>query len=131
VGDDLTARVLALPAQVNGDAKLQRIGRFCTTSFMLEAGAQSFHLRTQRGRLDEVVQGPRPLRAWVFALRAERGVWRRFWEPVPAPGFNDIFAMSRYGHMQIEGDMGPLLQHLWYLKEVLALPRRAGREDTV
>jgi len=105
-------------------AHLARIGRHCRTALMLEAGEQSFHLAVERGRLAPVVHGPRPLRAWAFALRAEADVWHRFWAPLPAPGFNDLFAMARYGHMRIEGDVGPLLEHLRFFKEVLALPRR-------
>ena len=43
--------------------------------------------------------------------------------PVPGPGFNDIFAMASRGHATIEGDVGPLLEHLRYLKELAQLPR--------
>ena len=42
---------------------------------------------------------------------------------MPEVGFSDIFAMARFDHMRIEGDVGPLLQHLRFIKEVLALPR--------
>ena len=48
---------------------------------------------------------------------------------LPTPGFNDVFAMARYGHMRIEGDVGPLLEHLRFFKEVLALPRRRRTRD--
>ena len=126
----IAAVVDAVPAEANALPHLVHLGRHCRAAFMLEAGGQAFHLDVERGRLGPALHGPRPLRAWDFALRAEADVWHRFWEPLPAPGFNDIFAMARYGHMRIEGDVGPLLEHLRFFKEVLALPRRRRSRDT-
>ena len=128
--DDSIATLMdALPERINGDPHLRRIGRFCSTRFLVEAGESGFHLSVERGQMAPVITGPRPLRAWAFALRADPQVWQRFWEPLPAAGFNDIFALSRYGHMRIEGDTGPLLENLWYLKEVLAMPRQMLQES--
>ena len=121
MNDCISDLIDALPGRVNDDGVLRRIGRFCSTRILLEAGEQAFHLRVDRGRLDPVLHGPRPLRAWTFALRAPGEVWLRFWEPVPAPGYSDIFALARYGHLRIEGDVGPLLENLRYVKAVLAL----------
>ena len=67
------------------------------------------------------------MRAWHFALRGAEASWRAFWSPVPRPGFNDVFAMARYGHITIEGDIGPMLEHLRFVKALLALPR--GRNE--
>ena len=120
---DIEAAIEDLPRAVNGDAALVRIGRHCTTEMLLEAGALAFHLAIDRGRLVDVIRGPLRMRAWVFAVRAETDAWLRFWAPVPGPGYNDIFAMASRGHARIEGDVGPLLEHLRYLKAVLALPR--------
>lgn len=122
--DDIVNLMQGLPARVNADAGLQHLGRFCSVDYLFEAGEQSFYLSVERGRLAPVIEGPRRMRAWRFALRAQSEAWQRFWEPVPAVGYNDIFAMSRYGHLSIEGDLGALLEHLRYHKEVLALPRR-------
>lgn len=123
MSDDLDALVRALPDRVNGHGPLRRIGRHCTTEFLLEVGERPYHLVIDRGYLEPVIRGPRLMRAWAFALRADTHTWRRFWDPLPAPGFNDLFAMARYRHLRIEGDVGPLLTHLRYLKEVVALPR--------
>lgn len=126
---DIAGLLQALPARVNAEPNLLRIGRFCTTEFLLDAGEQPFHVAVDRGRLADVMPGPFRMRAWCFALRAAPQTWARFWEPLPAPGFNDIFAMARYGHLLIEGDVGPLLRDLRYVKEVLALPRRMLSEE--
>ena len=121
---DIAELLQALPARVNADPALQRIGRHCSTEWLLETGTQQHHLVVERGRLVELIPGPLRMRAWTFALRASPGTWRRFWQPLPEPGYHDIFAMARFGHMRIEGDVGPLLEHLRYVKEVVALPRR-------
>jgi hypothetical protein len=130
MNEHIATLVDAIPAQANASPVVQRLGRHCRADFLLEAGEHGFHLSVDHGRLGDVVHGPRPLRAWTFALRGEADAWQRFWEPLPAVGFNDIFAMARYGHLRIEGDVGPLLEHLRFFKEVLALPRRSHREDT-
>lgn len=121
---DIHTLMQALPGQLNADATLQRIGRFCSVEFLFQSGDEVFYLSVDRGRLAPVLAGARRMRAWRFALRAAPQDWQRFWEPVPAVGYNDIFAMSRYGHLTIEGDVGPLLEHLRYIKALLALPRR-------
>ena len=121
--DHIDAVIGDLPELVARDPHLLRLGRFCSTELLLEIGEQTFHLVIDRGRVVEVARGPLRMRAWAFAIRGDRDTWQRFWEPIPAPGFNDIFAMASHGHVRIEGDVGPLLAHLRYVKAVLALPR--------
>jgi hypothetical protein len=48
-------------------------------------------------------------------------------EPVPAPGFHDLVALTRGGHAHVEGDLRPLMANLRYVKDVLTLPR--GSEE--
>ncbi|MBI3638061.1 MAG: hypothetical protein HY216_17840 [Candidatus Rokubacteria bacterium] len=59
-------------------------------------------------------------------MRASDAAWRRFWDAVPAPDYHDIFAMKKAGHARIEGDLIPLMQHLRYVKDVLAALRSRG-----
>jgi hypothetical protein len=47
---------------------------------------------------------------------------------VPPPGWHDLFALSKKGVMVLEGDLQPLMANLQYVKDLLALPRRAGVE---
>jgi pimeloyl-ACP methyl ester carboxylesterase len=110
---------------VNGDESLVRRGRWLTTTFLLEAGEVVWLVRVVEGRIERVERGPFLLRAWSFAIRASEESWQRFWEPVPAPGYHDLFAMSRNGVARIEGDLLPLMTHLRYLQDVLTAPRRA------
>jgi len=117
---------------VNGDDALVRRGCWLTTTFLLQADESTWLVRVVDGRIDGVERGPFLMRAWSFAIRAPVESWRQFWEPVPAPGYHDLFAMSRNGFAHIEGDLHPLMTHLRYIQEVLSSPRRlnldAGNE---
>lgn len=113
-----------LPELVNGDAGLVRRGRLLTTTFLVESGATAFLVHVVEGRIARVERGPFLLRSWSFAVRASAEAWARFWEPVPAPGWHDLFAMKKRGEARVEGDLHPLMAHLRYVKDVLAAPRR-------
>lgn len=120
----MMARVLErLPDLVNGDAALVHRGRHCSLTFLVEVGATAWLVTVHRGRIERLERGPFLMRAWRFAVRAPEVAWRRFWEPVPAPGYHDLFAMTRAGHATVEGDLQPLMAHLRYIKDVLAAPR--------
>jgi hypothetical protein len=118
------ASILSLPRLVNDDAGLVRRGRYLTVTFLVEAGETEFLVRVVEGRLASVERGPFLMRSWTFALRASAESWQRFWEPVPGPGYHDLFAMKKLGVVRIEGDLGPLMANLRYVKDVVAAPRR-------
>ena len=120
---DIEAILEQLPATANSCPGLVRTGRHCDVEFLIEVGSRAFQITVQCGRVTGVHRGPFRMRAWRFAIRADEAAWREFWSPVPGPGFNDIFAMASRGHATIEGDVGPLLEHLRYLKELAQLPR--------
>ena len=112
-----------LPETANACPDLVRVGRHCNVEFLIEIGNHEFQITVQAGRVTAVLPGPFRMRAWRFAIRAGECAWREFWSPVPGPGFNDIFAMASRGHARVEGDVGPLLENLRYLKELAQLPR--------
>jgi hypothetical protein len=109
---------------VNADAGLVRRGRYLSTTFLVETGTTAWLVSVHEGRVTRVERGPFLLRAWSFAVRASEDAWRRFWEPVPAAGWHDLFAMTKGGHATVEGDLRPLMANLRYVKDVLAKPRR-------
>ncbi len=123
--DAVHARILSITELVNGDPGLVRRGRHCSTTFLLGAGETSYLVRVLEGRVASIERGPFLMRPWIFAVRAPVEAWDRFWEPVPAPGYHDLFAMKKRGVASVEGDIIPLMTHLRYLKDVLAAPRRA------
>jgi hypothetical protein len=120
------ASILSLPQLVNDDAGLVRRGRYLTVTFLVEAGDVEFLVRVAEGRLASVERGPFLMRSWTFALRASAETWQRFWDPMPAPGYHDLFAMKKLGVARIEGDLAPLMAHLRYVKDVVAAPRRVA-----
>jgi hypothetical protein len=109
---------------VNANADLVRRGRYLSVTFLVETGATAWLVTVHEGRVEKVERGPFLLRAWTFAVRAPASAWTKFWEPVPAAGFHDIFAMAKLGHATVEGDLRPLMANLRYIKDVLAAPRR-------
>src|SRR5687767_1332032 len=111
---------------VNRDASLVRRGRYLSTTFLVETGATAWLVTVHEGRVDKLERGPFLMRAWTFAVRAPESAWAKFWEPMPAAGFHDLFAMTKGGHATVEGDLRPLMANLRYIKDVLAAPRRSA-----
>jgi hypothetical protein len=109
---------------VNSNADLVRRGRYLSATFLVETGATAWLVTVHEGRVEKVERGPFLMRAWTFAVRAPETSWTKFWEPVPAAGFHDLFAMAKLGHATVEGDLQPLMANLRYIKDVLAAPRR-------
>ena len=116
-----------LPALVNGNAALVRRGRYCTTTFLVEVGDTAWLISVHEGRVEKVERGPFLMRAWSFAVRAPAAAWQKFLEPVPAPGYHDIFAMTKGGHARVEGNLQPLMANLRFIKDLLAAPRSSRR----
>jgi len=77
--------------------------------------------------VESVAKGPFVMRSWRFAIRARRECWEKFWAPVPAPGWHDLFALLRRGDVAFEGDQRVLMAYLLYVKLLLAAPRRLAR----
>ena len=112
-----------LPDLVNQDAALVRRGRWLSGVFLVEADITQFLVHVDKGRLLDVEQGPFVMPSWSFSIRAAESVWQRFWQPLPAPGDNDIFALRKTGEMSVEGNLQPFMANLIYIKQVLAMPR--------
>jgi hypothetical protein len=89
---------------------------------MVEAGALRWRFVFRGGAL-EVAEGEPLMSGWEAALRAPAFAWVEHWRDLPRPGFHDLFAMRKRGLMRIEGDWRPVMRHLQFLKDVLALPR--------
>lgn len=109
---------------VNADAKLIRRGRFVDTTFMIAIDEAYTLIRVQEGRITKVTPGPFITPDFSFALRASRGVWEKFWQPLPPLGFTDIFALVKQKLMRVEGDIHPFMANLLYFKDVIATPRQ-------
>ena len=111
---------------VNADAALVRRGRYLSTTFLVATGSTAWLVTVHEGRITRLERGPFLMRAYSFAVRASEDAWQRFWAPVPAPGWHDLFAMTKNGHAAVEGDLQPLMANLRYVKDVLATLRRSA-----
>jgi len=113
---------------VNADDRLVRRGRFVNTTFLLEIGDAGYLVRIAEGRVASVTPGPFITPNYSFALRAPREAWQTFWQALPPPGSNDLFALFKRGLLRIEGDLHPFMANLLYFKDVLAAPRREAAQ---
>lgn len=118
-------RFAGLPGLLSADSDLLRRGRWLSTDCRIDIGAEPFFLSIREGRLTALDRGQRLMRSTVFTVRATDEAWTNHWKTVPDPGWHDLFALTKRGAASMEGDLRPLLQNLQYVKELLALPRRA------
>ena len=113
-----------IAALVNEDAFLQRKGRFVNCVLMVESGGARYRLTIRGGKIESVETGHLIMARYDFLMRASADTWNRFWEPAPAPGYNDLFALLKKRLLTIEGDVQPFMANLFYFKGVLEMPRR-------
>ena len=121
---EILDRLHGLPALAAADPGLLRRGRFLDTEMLVGAGNGSVFLTIRSGRVTAVTAGPGMMRSWHFAVRGSVRAWDAYWQPVPEPGWHDLFALSKRGELRFEGDLHPLVANLQYVKDLLALPRR-------
>ena len=116
-------RFAHLPDLLAADSDLLRRGRWVTVDCRIDIGNQPFFLAIENGVLAAFERGPRLMRSSAFTVRASDEAWTRHWQPVPEPGWHDLFALTKRGAASMEGDFRPLLQNLQFFKDLLALPR--------
>ncbi|WP_375173218.1 hypothetical protein [Pseudooceanicola sp.] len=95
-------------------------------SLMLQSGADDTAVTIRDGAVTQVTSGPFTLPSWQTRLAAAPEEWAAFLAPVPRPGHHDIIALLRRGAIRFEGDLHPLMAHLYYVKCLLASLRGAS-----
>jgi hypothetical protein len=113
-----------LPELVNADHWLVHRGRFFDGALRVEIGEVPFHVEIAAGRVAELKRGPTLMRSTFLRVRAAAETWAKHWEPMPVPHFHDLMAMSKAGHLTLDGEVQPMMANLQYLKDVLAAPRQ-------
>jgi len=119
-------RFARLPDLIAADSDLVRRGRWLTVDCRVDVGAEPFHLSLRHGGLAGLERGPRLMRSVAFSIGGTDEAWQRHWQPVPEPGWHDLFALTKSGFATLDGDLRPLLQNLQYFKDLLALPRHTA-----
>ena len=116
-------RFRQVPARINADEVQVRRARLLDADILIGIGAMGLILPVRAGRLGEIETATRLMRPWVFAIGADAASWLEHWRDPPAPGWHDILALSKRGQLNIEGNLVPFMQHLQFVKDVLAAPR--------
>ena len=124
--DEVHAVFATLPERLEAEPFLIWRGRRFNAAVKLATGNAALHLTFRDGRVEAVDRGSPVMRSWDFALVADAEAWLEHWKPMPRPGFHDIFALSKFGRLRMEGNLHPLMSHLQYVKDLLALPRKEG-----
>ena len=118
-----------LPELVNNDEALVRRGRFLTAEIKIVVGDDEYRVDIKEGRVVAVERGPFLMRSYDIAFRASAEAWAKFWERYPAPGYQDIFGMTKSGEAEVNGDWLLFMQNLQYFKDLLQAPRRLAAEE--
>lgn len=119
-------RFARLPDLLAADSDLVRRGRWLSVDCRIDIGSTPFYLFIRDGTLGALERGPRLMSSTVFAVRGSDEAWTNHWQAIPAPGWHDLFALTKRGDAAMEGDLRPLLQNLQYFKDLLALPRKGS-----
>jgi hypothetical protein len=114
----------SIQTALDGMPHLMRLGRLFSDCVLIEVDGQEIYLTFDKGRIVSVVEGPSRKTPWRFALRTDADALAQFWQPLPAPGFHDIFGLVKIGRGRIDGDILALVKNLRFFKEVLALARQ-------
>lgn len=103
---------------------LLRLGRLFSETVLIQLGDDEYYLEFDKGHLVSVVPGPSRKTPWRFALRTDAQALQAFWQPLPKPGFHDLFGLVKIGRARIDGDILALVKNLRFFKEFLALGRK-------
>jgi hypothetical protein len=121
----MTLPLETLKDRAAGDALLARFGLDLDCALLVGDGDTDWLVRIERGAVTRVTRGPLVMPKTDLRLRASSDAWSRFIEPVPPPGYHDLFALRRYKRIQIEGDIRLMSAYLFYFKRLFELLRKA------
>ena len=106
---------------------LAQRGRTFSADWIVRIGTRPHLVRIHEGRVIDCAPHLPLLHPTRLSISGTVVAWHALWEPVPRPGWHDIFALVKRGELRIEGDMQLFHAHLQYLKDLLTLPRKESR----
>ena len=121
--EDIGRRFGTMQERLNAKPHLLRLGALFSETVLVEVDQAEFYLHFEKGRLDRIEEGPSRKTPWRFALRSDGDALDAFWQPLPTPGFHDIFGLVKIGRGRIDGDILCLVKNLRFFKEFMALGR--------
>lgn len=117
--------------RVNADVELGVIGEWFTSAFALTFGERRYALTVEKGKIVDIIAGPRLDDRTLFGFRAPLEVWRKFLSPDPPPLYHDFFAMlMRVPEFVLEGDALVAMQNARALHRMMNIMRETeGAHD--
>ncbi len=112
-----------MQAELRRRPHLAHLGRLFSETVLLKVDGEEFYLTFEKGDLVAILPGPSRRTPYRFGFVTDGEALKRFWEPLPAPGFHDLFGLVKMDRARIEGDILSLVKNLRFFKEVMALPR--------
>lgn len=122
-GGPMLKEIEALPAGIAARPHLLRLGALFSETVLLRVDDTEHYLQFDKGQITQIIAGPSKKIPYRFAILTDRDAIEAFWQPIPAPGFHDIFGLVKIGRATIVGDILMLVKNLRFFKEVLAIPR--------
>ena len=123
--ETISHRLRAMADALAQRPHLRRLGALFSETVLIEVDGREHYLWFENGVVARIADGPSRKTPWRFALRTDADALARFWAPVPAPGFHDVFGLVKIGRGRIDGDILVLVKNLRFFKEFMAL----GREE--
>ncbi len=125
----MRATLASMQSRLNATPHLLRLGRLFSETVLLEVDGAEFYLSFRDGRLEQIAEGPSRKTPWRFGLRTDAQALAQFWQPLPKPGFHDIFGLVKIGRGRIDGDILCLVKNLRFFKEFMALARPQSQTE--
>jgi hypothetical protein len=125
----MRATLATMQSRLNATPHLLRLGRLFSETVLLEVDGAEYYLTFRDGRLEQIAEGPSRKTPWRFALRTDAEALAQFWQPLPKPGFHDLFGLVKIGRGRIDGDILALVKNLRFFKEFMALARPEPRTE--
>lgn len=122
--DPLLHRLTQMQGRANALPHLARLGALFSETVLLQVDEAAFYLQFDKGHLTKITPGPSRKTPWRFAFRTDAVAIHRFWEPIPAPGYHDLFGLAKIGRGRVDGDILSLVKNLRFFKEFMALGRQ-------
>ncbi len=111
------------------DPRLRAVGSGTDAAFTLRSGEDVVWIHLVEGAVAGHALDDGFDRRVDFGVRAPAEVWERFWQPVPPPRHQSMFALlSKVPEFHVEGSRETLAQHAHVLARLLELGRPAAPE---
>ncbi len=101
-----------------------KTARDINLKMLVAFGSRTGIVHFNHGIVTEIQESSTPLQSWDFSVKGSTEGWNKFWEEIPQAGWHDIFALTKRGEFDINGQLQPFMANLQTIKDLLAVGRR-------